>query len=787
VSVEEAMAIIDRLIFAKTEKHLSNLQIDLLHRVWQGEKYSTIAECLGYTEGHIKDIASVLWQQLSEVCTEKVTKNNLRGVLARWEGAKIQDNPSMTNINYNFIGRQQSLDKLQILTQQNAKIIVLQGEGGVGKTTLAQQYFQRQNFEISLDLLMAKESQNLVSVESIVEEWLQKDLGEEAGKEFGVTLCRLKRQLEKREIGTIIDNFETILDKDGKIVTAYRSYLELLRVLTDWRVKSLTIITSRDRLCEADLNLVHYRLTGLDLSGWQEYFQHRQINFSPFCLSELHRLYGGNAKAMGILCGTIQTDFEGNLDIYWQENQDNPLIEIDLNNLVASQFDRLQKLDRDAYNLLCRLGCYRYQEIATIAKEAVFALIDERSDLKPSYLLESLKNRSLIEHSQGKYWLHPTIRSEAIFRLRQSHEDIIVNRQAAEYWTNSIASIRVLTDAIIAWEAFYHYVAIEDYEAASRVILKSRRDRWGRFLPLGTSLYRMGLLQLVLTGITQIIDKIEDDRNYSELHNILGDLYWTSGKIRSAIETQQKTLDTVSQSFDRLTVGVENKLDLYYLKMLQVDSLLSLGLYHLDLWELPTAGEYFSRVIVTAENTSHHSWAEKATVCLALVNSYLGLQDKAIELAESIYLKINLDTSDRYKGRFAYFLQLLGRTFFNLGYLERTGILLKRAIEFARESNYLQIEAKTLIDLAIFSRQQEDLSSARSQHLEAVEICQKIGAKCDLAEAYWQLGLTLIALQEINSAEQNFQLAIDLFQEIEAPKQIEKVIASSWGYFKIDR
>jgi tetratricopeptide (TPR) repeat protein len=288
----------------------------------------------------------------------------------------------------------------------------------------------------------------------------------------------------------------------------------------------------------------------------------------------------------------------------------------------------------------------------------------------------------------------------------------------------------------------------------------------------------MGLLQLVLTGTLQIIDKVKDKKNYSELHNLLGDLYWTSGKIRSAIEAQEKTLDTATQASESLVTLPDRQYDLYYFKMLQVDSLLSLGLYHLDLWELTAADNYFSRVIAYAENTPHHSWAEKATVCLALVNSYLGLKERAIDRAESIYNKIYLDNSDRYKGRFAYFLQLLGQTFFNLGKLDRTESLLEKTIAFAKESNYLQIEAKTLITMAIISRQKREFDSAKKQHKTAIEICHKIGAKCDLAEAYWQLGLTLVTIQEIEAAEQNFQRSIDLFQEIEAPKQIEKVIAS---------
>jgi hypothetical protein len=80
--------------------------------------------------------------------------------------------------------------------------------------------------------------------------------------------------------------------------------LELLRILGDARVQSTTIITSRDRLCEADLDLEHYRLVGLDLAAWHEYFQGYAIDCGKV-LTQIHQTYGGNAKAMGILCGIV--------------------------------------------------------------------------------------------------------------------------------------------------------------------------------------------------------------------------------------------------------------------------------------------------------------------------------------------------------------------------------------------------------------------------------------------------------------------------------------------------
>ncbi|MBD0264517.1 MAG: hypothetical protein ICV78_17855, partial [Tolypothrix sp. Co-bin9] len=59
--------------------------------------------------------------------------------------------------------------------------------------------------------------------------------------------------------------------------------------------------------------------------------------------------------------------------------------------------------------------------------------------------------------------------------------------------------------------------------------------------------------------------------------------------------------------------------------------------------------------------------------------------------------------------------------------------------------------------------------------LESIKILDKIGAQCDLAEAYYQLALTNQKIGDLNQSRVNFESAIALFHEMQAPKQIEKV------------
>ena len=68
-----------------------------------------------------------------------------------------------------------------------------------------------------------------------------------------------------------------------------------------------------------------------------------------------------------------------------------------------------------------------------------------------------------------------------------------------------------------------------------------------------------------------------------------------------------------------------------------------------------------------------------------------------------------------------------------------------------------------------------NLEPANLHHQQAVDLLDKIGAKCDLAEAYLQWGITLQASNKIAESQNCFKDAIELFEQIQAPKQVERV------------
>ena len=739
-----------------------------------------------------------------------------------------QDFFPVENKHSNFFGRDDDLARLNTLINQHQKMIVIQAPGGLGKTTLARQYLDNQGFDLVLSLEMAREAENITSVESVVEEWLKQYFEEEPGREFGITLARLKKHLQNRQVGILIDNLEPALDKHGRFIQNHSRYLELFRVLADATVQSFTIITSRERLFDDRIDIIyHYYLSELGVSAWQEFLAFHEVKIDISLLEEMHIKYGGNAKAMNILLGSIETDYEGDATAYWQENC--TLVEPGLKNLVVNQFNRLQNLNPNAYKLLCRLGCYRYQDIPQVTEDALLALLwDIPDQQKCIYIIRSLKNLRLFEFAKGKYWLHTVIKEESIKRLKSSQEWEEVNRKAAEFWRGSVKSIRTMEDAKKAFEAYYHYECIHDFEQAGYIIIQRRNGCWSFDEMLAFSYYRMGALTQVISILNLLKEKIKSEYLLASIYSIEGIINLVSGNMNIAINYLHQSLamaNCILNNFEN------HQIDISYdeIVLLIVKNQIHLSFYYIDIWELEAAinilepTKSWIETIIQKGDKNLKLKIEKYQVTvwlhLALLYSYFNTEEKYIlpqSLAKKVYYSLftgifaeivyymilNLETLLINAGlktevnfcrwRKIYALLKLGLIYKNLGNIKKSLKIYNAAIEFSQaESSYGWIEsaqelnynshynplvAKVLTGLAELYRIQDNFEEALAKHSQSIEIFHKIsGNRCDLAEAYFQLGLTYQKMGDFKNSQINFDEAIILFTVAAAPQQVEKV------------
>jgi tetratricopeptide (TPR) repeat protein len=676
----------------------------------------------------------------------------------------------------NFVGREKAIADLQVLVEQNIKVILLQAKGGVGKTTLARKFLQQEVTRF-LEIPIAKETKDIASVESLLEEKLRQ-LGEEPGREFLVSIDRLKCKLQTERIGILIDNLEPILDPSGRFIEAHRRYVELIRVLTDPSVRSLTLMTSRERLHEPDVTVHHYALKCIPVEGWTQFFQMRRLTTPQRELELLYHAYGGNAKAMEIISGAIAHEYQSDTELYWADNRDDLLGARDLEELVIQQFDRLQAQDIFAYNLLCRMGCYRYQDVANVTQDGLFALLWDVPDRRKKRTVRALQDRSLIEVEEGHYALHPVLRAEAITRLRDGEDWITANQKAAEYWTDSVRSISRVGDALQAFEAYYHHLELNDSEAASQVILYKRSlDRRNLGLSLGSSFYRLGLVQQIIEGINQILPDLSSDSLRAQLYSTLANANSIIGNIQEGIKYQELSIESV-----RLAgLNHESGSPPIHHRRRELYSLLSIGLYRIDLWDLRQATRIFEKIIEQSQQLGLDSLTAKAECHLAFIKSCTGESEVAIALIDKAHQFIDQFHSSEdepISHGFLYHLWALGSACKNIGLLDQAQSNYRRILSALETLEQPEIQAKTLTGLAELCRARADYSTAILHHHNAIALLEKIEAKCQLAEAHYQLGRTLKGSGAIDTAVEmafHFSEAARLFNEVGAPLQVAKM------------
>jgi tetratricopeptide (TPR) repeat protein len=663
----------------------------------------------------------------------------------------------------NFVGRDQAIDDLNYLVGQNSRIIVIQAKGGVGKTTLAQQYFKTQGFDKVLELWMAKETQNIASVESVVEEWLRQDFDEEPGREFSVSLERLRKRLRDPalRIGILIDNLEPALDTEGKFVSEHRHYIELLRVLGDGEAQSLTLITSRERLRESAVSVHPYLLSNLSCDGWLLRFQSRQVEIDEDALTQIHRAYGGNAKAMEILGSAVLQDYQGKLIAYWNDNQNDLLLERDLEDLVLGQVDRLQEHDLAAYTLLCRMGCYRYSDIPSVPMDGIVCLLWDVKEKDRPKAVYQLRDRSLVEYNQGRYWLHPVIKQVARMRLR---EDVSIwkksNQIAAEFWRNSVQEIKTINDAMSALEA-------------GSVILQKRSIKSIPAESLGASFYRLGLLRQIQSKIDRIICFVEKKETLAALNNIMGDLFWMMGDASKGIECHSESgrISKIMISDSMVSPSVLREMIRFY-----VVHYFNIALCKIEFREMDVALDFVEK----SYRASLRFNAERTNILdcyymLAYLNAVLNRREESWNFIDLYNKEAKINFSYSNSWEVVYGPVFMGFAYAELECFDKAAEMYEKAISCSRFFNYPQAESKALNGLAEIERINGEFFAARSRNLQVIECCLRIGAKYDLAEAYFQLGLTCRCMDEVGESNVNFQKSIDLFSELNAPIQVERV------------
>ncbi len=662
--------------------------------------------------------------------------------------------PELTTLE--FIGRDRDLTNLANLSRQ-AKIVLIKAGAGVGKSTLAREFLQTQ-FKKVIRLEMGLESGNVTPAEEKVSQILRKDFDEEPSRDFGINLDILREKLADRAnpIGILIDNLEPALDENYRFREKLRGYDALLAVLGDRDASSFTLITSWRSLITPRAKVHEYSLEGLDVTAWRQYF-HCENGADSDELRQMCVAYNGNAKAMDILHGAIKTRFDVNIGAYWSRYKDDLLADPELEALISMEMNWLRDNKSDAYNLLCRMGSYRYQDVETVPFEGVICLLWDIPESRKVCVVDYLSKSSLIEVKK-EYSLHPAIRDAAKSRLLENKIDWeIANDKAAEFWTQKIQIIQNTNDAFIAFEAYHHYIAIQNYELASGVIIQERDDLWEEKQTLGRTFFKLGFLRLMKESSLKVISKSKMGYPSSRMYSILANILAVMGEMKEAIRHHE-----ISKH-----IAIE-----FGLKELEVIAFFNIGMTQIGIFDIDLAKHNFKTALRLSKNICQR-YIPDLLNCLAFLESIQGKPQEVISYARRA---LELENNEQYfVSSMGYAYYFLGKAYANIGDIDKSFDTYNKTLDFAERMTCSAIKGAAQMGQAELCCIKKDFQQALSNHTESIKILKHIEAKALLAEAYFQFGLTYQTMGEHDQAEEYKAKALELFAQMEAPKQIERV------------
>lgn len=152
----------DNLVFQRTGRHLSDLEVIILRGAWHNQTYEKIAEAENYASNYLsKDIGCRLWGDLSAALQEKVSKKNFKSALQREWHNQTYSSPTQSFATKNLVFPEGSvaLNSPFYLTRSPIEnicyetiakpnsLIRIKGTKWIGKTSLINRILQQANFQ----------------------------------------------------------------------------------------------------------------------------------------------------------------------------------------------------------------------------------------------------------------------------------------------------------------------------------------------------------------------------------------------------------------------------------------------------------------------------------------------------------------------------------------------------------------------------------------------------------------------------------------------------------------
>ncbi|MEM1171503.1 MAG: ATP-binding protein [Cyanobacteria bacterium P01_H01_bin.35] len=445
MAIDEVLRFVDNLVFDKTGKHLDNLQKTILQDVWQSKRYSEIAQQYHCTRDHVGNVASNLWQLISQELNEKIHKSNFRAAMERYQVSNIsnvfnfgrQSNYVKGNINLcadnthssettkklsttqtanknntplpkldlrdapdikkTFYDRSTQLSTLKTwILEHRCRLITVSGISGIGKSAIIRQLIPEIEFDFDYIIWRTLRTspplnltlKNLIETISNVTET-------DFPNNTDAQLSMLIEKLRDMRCLIILDDVQQILNTGqliGNYKPGYENYGNLFKIIGELPHNSCFILNSWEppleifNFTDNDSAVRLFQLTGLTEKEAREMLKNRKL-LDEEKWQELINFYQSNPQWLKLIGETIKNLFGGSVAQYLSYK---PLFLCDeLTKILQQHFQRLSELEKQ---VLCQLS--------EPAKSVSVAQLLEKSQLSSPELFQtllSLERRGLID------------------------------------------------------------------------------------------------------------------------------------------------------------------------------------------------------------------------------------------------------------------------------------------------------------------------------------------------------------------------------------------------------
>jgi tetratricopeptide (TPR) repeat protein len=450
--IPDLIALACEKVFNQKEKSLSDVQISILQQALEGKKLKDI-RVVGFGDTTIQQMyAPKLWSLLSEVTEKQVSKNSVRLVLENlWKNLhngqrELENKPSRKKVQLRhnlpapscteFFGREEEIARiLELLSPTHgARIISIDGIGGVGKTTLAVEAAYR-CLSASNDpdeaflgmptfdaIIFTSAKQHILAPFGLINRLNPKrtlrdilrqianTLGnvDLTGKTFEDKLDCLQDALSLQRTLLIVDNLETIEDPQ-----------DVLSFLYDLPPSVKAVITTRKQII-----FVPLRLSSLPESDGLLLIQHeaqeKEVILSEAEQQELYQKTGGIPVGINYAIGQVAS---GRSVLHVLHDLADAAGDV-AHFLFESSVAPLREQDSLAYQLLMGLTFFSTSVRREALIEVALASGEEPGAAASSQhlaraALACLQELSLVRQEQDRFTMLPLTREYAIAELKK--------------------------------------------------------------------------------------------------------------------------------------------------------------------------------------------------------------------------------------------------------------------------------------------------------------------------------------------------------------------------------